>query len=105
MKVVGKVEFDFNGYHYLQTFDGRFLIPEETLEKTAKELELQKTPEEIIDTRLAGLLAVGLVLNDEVVMIRYLVGDQLYPKTELELDNMCQEHLLERILINEISRN
>lgn len=77
-EVVGVIGFDLSGVHYLNTFDGRFVISDGTIELAYDTMKNQsRVPPE---TSIAGLLARGRVDNGQVFDISYLIHGAEYPR-------------------------
>jgi hypothetical protein len=68
---VGRIMWDVQGRHFLETFDGTYEIPDTTLIEAANLLRQQGfAPSD--DFRLAGILARGVVEGGLIKRIVYL---------------------------------
>lgn len=77
MIVTGRIVFDVTGHHWLESFDGTFLVPQSTMEETAQLLLDQGV--NCADLEVAGRVARGRVVESQIVDLTYLVSGDPTP--------------------------
>ncbi len=82
MLVVGIISFDLAGQYYLQTFSGRFPIPDVTFQLTAELIEADEEHQAIRGEVVAGKLARGRIENGIIVDLSYWMLGREWPSIE-----------------------